>query len=88
MTHRLAIACLVLSLSAAFGFAQSNPVFVQLRGGAKAALYKPDTGPAAHVAVIVTHRTGNTMSGLPNRDFPKRGIMVLGLNSRFEHNVA
>ena len=88
MTPRIAIAGLVLSLSAAFGFAQSNPAFVQLRGQAKAALYKPDSGPAPHVAVIVTHRTNNTMSGLPNTELPKRGIMVLGLNSRFENNEA
>ena len=88
MTPRIAIASLALILSTTFGVAQSNPVFVQLRGDAKAALYKPDSGPAAHVAVIVTHRTGNTMSGLPNTEFPKRGIMVLGLNSRFENNEA
>jgi len=67
MMPRIAIASLVLSLSAAVGFAQSNPIFVQFRPGqAKAAIYKPDSGPAPHVAVIVTHRTGNTMAGLPN----------------------
>lgn len=88
MLRRIAIASLVLSLSAAVGLAQSNPVFVQLRGQAKAALYKPDSGPAPHVAVIVTHRTNSTMSGLPNTELPKRGIMVLGLNSRFENNEA
>jgi len=88
MMPRIAIAGLVLNLAAAFGLAQSNPAFVQLRGRAKAAVYKPDTGPAPHVAVIVTHRTGNTMSGLPNTELPRRGILVLGLNSRFENNEA
>ena len=67
--------------------AQSNPAFVQLPGGAKAAIYKPDTG-AAHVAVIITHRTNNQMSGIPQIELPKRGILAIGLNSRFENNEA
>lgn len=67
--------------------AQSNPTFVQLPGGAKAAIYKPDAG-AAHVAVIITHRTNNQMSGIPQVEFPRRGIMAIGLNSRFENNEA
>ncbi len=88
MTPRIVIASLVLILSAAFGFAQSDPIFVQLPGRAKAALYMPDSGPAPHVGIVVTHRTGNTMSGLQNVELPKRGFMVLGLNSRFENNEA
>ena len=86
---RIVIASLVLSASATLGLAQSNPLFVQFRPGrAKAALYKPDSGPAPHVGIVVTHRTGNTMAGLQNVELPKRGFMVLGLNSRFENNEA
>ena len=88
MTPRIAIASLVLILSATFGFAQSDPMFVQLPGRAKAALYMPDSGPAPHVGIVVTHRTGNNMSGLQNVELSQRGFMVLGLNSRFENNEA
>ncbi|MSO20534.1 MAG: hypothetical protein EXQ56_08730 [Acidobacteria bacterium] len=87
MILRIALAGLMV-MSATAARAQSNPAFIQLPGLAKAALYTPDSGPAAHVAVIVTHRTNNQMSGLPMTEFPKRGIMVLGLNSRFENNEA
>jgi hypothetical protein len=34
------------------------------------------------------HRTGNTLSGLPNTELSKRGFMVLGMNSRFDNNEA
>ena len=37
--------------------AQSHPEFVPL-GRVSAALYKPDSGPAPHIAFLVSHRTG------------------------------
>ena len=53
----------VLSLTVAFdisrSFAQTNPVFLQL-GQAKGALYKPDSGPAPHVGIIVMQSHGQT----------------------------
>jgi len=89
MKRRIMLFGLFFAASAALAFSQSNSVFVQFRPGrAKGALYKPDQGPAPHVGIIVTHRTGNTMAGLPNVELAKRGFMVLGFNSRFENNEA
>lgn len=88
MKRRMAIFSLTFFASSAVALAQSNPVFIQFPNSAKGALYKPDQGPAPHVGIIVTHRTGNTMSGLPTVELAKRGFMVLGLNSRFENNEA
>ena len=87
MNRRIAMCSLFLYASAVVAFAQSNPVFVQFRP-AKGALYKPDTGPAPSVAILVVHSTGNTMSGLPTTELARRGFMVLGLNTRFENNEA
>ena len=72
-------------VSAEISFAQSNPLFVQL-GLAKGALYKPDSGPAPHVAVLIAHRSGNFMSHIATRELSGRGFLVLGSNTRFENN--
>src|SRR4051812_32866413 len=66
-------------------FSQSNPIFLQL-GQAKGALYKPDSGPAPHVGIIVMHREANYMNNIACTEFSKRGFMVLCMNSRFENN--
>ena len=49
-----AAAWLALSASPA----QSNPIYVPL-GQAKGALYKPDSGPAPHVAIFRMRRTAD-----------------------------
>jgi hypothetical protein len=87
MERRVTICSLFFFASAVAAFAQSNPIFVQFRP-AKGALYKPDTGRAPNVAILVVHSTGNTMSGLPPAELARRGFMVLGLNTRFENNEA
>src|SRR5215510_2450180 len=80
---------LLLSLTLAVGpstsVAQTNPTFLQL-GQAKGALYKPDSGPAPHVGIIVMHREANYMNNIACTEFSKRGLMVLCMNSRFENN--
>ena len=65
--------------------AQSSPVFMQL-GRAKAALYKPDSGPEPHIGIIVMHRESNFMNNVACGEFARRGFMVLCMNSRFENN--
>ena len=45
----------IAALAAGPALAQSHPEFVQL-GRVSAALYKPDSGPAPHVAFLVAHR--------------------------------
>jgi pimeloyl-ACP methyl ester carboxylesterase len=75
--------------SAAPLFAQSHPTYVQFTpGSVKGALYKPDSGPAPRVAVLVIHRTSNFLSHPATRELAKRGFMVLGMNPRSDNNEA
>src|SRR5438046_8890719 len=69
--------------------AQSNPLYIQFAPGAvKGALYKPDSGPAPHVAVLLIHRTSNFMVHLGTTELAKRGFLVLGMNPRSDNNEA
>ena len=52
----LAVVFVPLGLSA-----QSNPVYVPFQNGVAGALYKPDSGPAPSVGIVVMHREGNFM---------------------------
>lgn len=65
--------------------AQSNPVYIPL-GPANGALYKPDSGPAPHVGIIVMHRTSNYMRHPACTEMSKRGFMVMCVNTRFVNN--
>src|SRR6266478_5802879 len=67
--------------------AQSHPEYVPL-GRVSAALYKPDTGPAPHVAFLVAHRTANNLATLACTELAKRGYMVVCFNTRFINNEA
>ena len=67
--------------------AQSHPEYVPL-GRVQAALYKPDSGPAPHVAFLVAHRTANNLSTNACTELSKRGFMVLCFNTRFINNEA
>lgn len=88
------ISFIILGLSsilvmAAAGFAQGNPSYIQFSPGAvKGALYKPDSGTAPHVAILVAHRTSNFMGTLACAELSKRGFMVLCMNPRFDNNEA
>jgi hypothetical protein len=52
MRFLLGLPVLLAGLTCAPAYAQSAPLFVTL-GPADAALYKPDRGPAPHVAIVV-----------------------------------
>jgi hypothetical protein len=67
--------------------AQSHPEFVPL-GRVSAALYRPDSGPAPHVAFLVSHRTGNNLNNNACRELAKRGFLALCWNTRFVNNEA
>ena len=71
---------LVFAFSASHSLAQSNPLYVPLGGAVKGALYKPDSGAAPHVGILVTHRTSNVLSSLPCTELSRRGFMVLCMN--------
>jgi hypothetical protein len=69
--------------------AQSNPRYVPFSPAAvKGALYTPDSGPAAHVAILATHRTSNYMGYHGCRELAKRGFLVLCMNPRSDNNEA
>lgn len=87
MRRTILFSTLTLLIASSSAFAQSNPTFVPFRGAAKGALYKPDRG-AAHIGVLIMHRTSNVMAGIPTEELPKRGFMVLAMNPRFDNNEA
>ena len=59
-------------------FAQSQPAYVQFSPSpVKGALYKPDSGPAPHIAILIIHRTSNVLGSAATRELASRGFMVL-----------
>lgn len=86
---RIAIAGAVLAIAATLLQAQSSPAYIQFTPAAvKGALYKPDSGPAPHVAVLLMHRTVNFLSHIATRELSKRGFLVLAMNPRSDNNEA
>src|SRR3954471_20569659 len=71
----------------AVAVAQSHPEFIPL-GRVAAALYKPDSGPAPHVAFLVSHRTANNLNNNACKELAKRGFVALCWNTRFVNNEA
>ena len=88
--HRIpTLFALLLLVGPSQALAQSDPVYIQFSpGSVKGALYRPDTGPDPHVAVLVIHRTANFLSLSPTRELSKRGFLVLAMNPRSDNNEA
>ena len=78
-----ALAFLAVSPSA---LAQSNPQFIRFQGASSGALYKPDTGPAPYVGIIVMHRTSNYQTHPACTELSRRGFMLLCMTTRFANN--
>jgi pimeloyl-ACP methyl ester carboxylesterase len=69
--------------------AQSHPEYIQFSPSpVKGALYRPDAGPAPHVAILIIHRTANVLGAAAARELAQRGFMVLGINPRSDNNEA
>jgi hypothetical protein len=81
-----ALAAAAMAISSAC-FAQSHPEYIRL-GQLSAALYKPDSGPAPHVAFILAHRTANYLNHIGCRELSARGFLTLCFNTRFQNNEA
>jgi hypothetical protein len=81
-----ALAITAMSISSAC-FAQSHPEYIRL-GQLSAALYKPDSGPAPHVAFVLAHRTANYLNHIGCRELSARGFLTLCFNTRFQNNEA
>jgi hypothetical protein len=76
----------ILAFGSKISYAQSNPLLVSLPAGAAAAVYKPDSGPAPHVGVIIIHRTGNFMFHPGCTQLSQRGFMAFCMLTRFDNN--
>src|SRR5947209_1786602 len=86
---RAAIAAvIVFALAPAAASAQSRPELIPIAGRAKAALYRPDTGPTPHVGVLVMHRTSNYLTHRACTELSRRGFLMLCMNTRYENNEA
>src|SRR5438874_9197644 len=86
---RAAIAAvIVFALAPASAWAQSRPELIPIAGRAKAALYRPDTGPAPHVGVLVMHRTSIYLAHRACTELSRRGFLMLCMNTRYENNEA
>lgn len=80
---------LLLLLTAATLFAQSNPRYIPFSPSAtKGALYAPDSGPSPTIGVLVIHRTANFMETLACTELSQRGLLVLCMNPRSDNNEA
>lgn len=76
----------VLCLAAPAVIAQSKPEFIAFQGVTKAALYRPDAGPAPRVGVLVMHRTSNYLNHRACTELSRRGFLMLCMNTRYENN--
>ena len=92
MSKQLHVLVISFALLVGFGLtsasAQSNPRFIPLGSGAIGALYVPNSGPAPHVAFLVTHRNSSYVTHTSTTQLSSRGFMVLGMNVRFANNEA
>ncbi len=80
---------LMLGYLATEAAAQSDPRYIRFSNSAtKGALYKPDSGPAPKIAVLVIHRTSNFMNHISTTELAQRGFLVLGMNPRSDNNEA
>jgi pimeloyl-ACP methyl ester carboxylesterase len=89
MVSRMRAACsavLAFWLLPSLAAAQSRPEYVAFPGISKAALYKPDSGPAPHVGILVMHRTANYLNHRACTELSRRGFMMLCMNTRYENN--
>jgi pimeloyl-ACP methyl ester carboxylesterase len=84
----LTAAALALCLMPAAALAQSKPELIPVPGRTKAALYRPDSGPAPHVGIVVMHRTSNYLTHRACTDLSRRGFLMLCMNTRYENNEA
>jgi alpha-beta hydrolase superfamily lysophospholipase len=68
-------------------WAQRAPLYVQFDPyTVKGALYRPDSGDAPTIGVLLIHRVNNYLGHLAGPELARRGFLVLAMNSRFDNN--
>jgi hypothetical protein len=80
-----AATAIAAGLAANEASAQSHPEYIPL-GRVTGALYRPDAGPAPHVAFVVMHRTANYLNHIACHELSQRGFLALCANTRFQNN--
>jgi hypothetical protein len=80
------ILSLIFAVATFESFAQSNPVYVALSGGAHGTLSKPDSGVYSHIGIILTHRTANVLGACG--EWASSGFMAFCLNFPWVNNEA
>ena len=89
MRLQIALVCALVPGIVSLACAQSNPQYIAFTPSAvKGALYRPDGGAGAHVAILTMHRTGNRLASLATTELAQRGFVVLAMNPRFDNNEA
>ncbi len=88
--RRVALLVVVLSVAAVqAAWAQRAPLYVQFDPyTVKGALYRPDSGDAPTIGVLLIHRVNNYLGHLAGTELARRGFLVLAMNSRFDNNEA
>src|SRR5437879_3139568 len=84
----LTVMALTLCCTPDLASAQTRPEFIGFQGRTKAALYRPDSGPAPHVGILVMHRTSNYLAHRACTELSRRGFLMLCMNTRYENNEA
>jgi hypothetical protein len=88
----LRVASLIAFFAAAAvqaAWAQRPPLYVQFDPyTVKGALYRPDSGDAPTIGVLLIHRVNNYLGHLAGAELARRGFLVLAMNSRFDNNEA
>lgn len=89
LTRPMRITVLVAALAALCDacLGQSHPEYIRL-GRVSAAIYKPDSGPAPHVAFLIAHRTADYLNHIGCRELSARGFLAVCFNTRFQNNEA
>ncbi len=79
-------AAVLLCLAPVAALSQTKPEFIAFQGVVKAAMYRPDSGPAPRVGVLVMHRTSNYLGHRACTELSRRGFLMLCMNTRYENN--
>jgi hypothetical protein len=76
----------ILVTGIAQSFAQIEPIYVNLGGGAHGTLNKPTSGTYSHIGIIVAHRTNNQLGSCTG--WASRGFLAFCLNFPWVNNEA
>src|SRR5262249_11720746 len=86
MLRPVLLGALTLLAAPQSALGQGTRQFTRSRGASGGPLYRPDTGPAPHVGIIVMHRPANSQPHPACTELSRRGFMLLCMTTRFANN--